>query len=251
MLKEDRHRLILSLLRDKGRLLSTELASDLRVSEDTIRRDLQELDDEGHLMRVHGGALSRSPGSPSFRERVAVRSEAKAAIGGAAAKLVRSGMTLFLDAGTTTLQVARCFPPGTPLTVITNSPPVAMELSLNPSIEVIQIGGRLDRQSLAVVGAEAAEQVHRYRADLLFLGTCAIHRKHGISAPDAEEAAVKRAMLTCSAGAVALVTGDKLNTLAPFVIGPTDKLTHLIVDESAAADTLHKYEKLGIEIIRA
>ncbi len=149
------------------------------------------------------------------------------------------------------MQVARSFPTDLPLTVITNSPPVAMEHAANPSANVIQIGGRLDRASLAIVGAEAVEQVNRYRADLVFLGTCAIHRKQGISAPDAEEAAVKRAMLTCSAGAVALVTADKLNTLAPFVVGPTEKLTHLIVDQSADGDALHKFEKLGIEIIRA
>jgi DeoR/GlpR family transcriptional regulator of sugar metabolism len=148
--------------------------------------------------------------------------------------------------------LARCLPAEIALTVITNSPLMAVELSGNAAIEVIQIGGRLRRESqaLALVGAEALEQINRYRADLVFLGGCAVHRKQGISAADAEEAAMKRAMLACSANSVAVVTGDRLNTLAPFIVGPADKLTYLIVDETAEPDALHKFEKLGIEVIR-
>jgi DeoR/GlpR family transcriptional regulator of sugar metabolism len=250
MLKEDRHRQMLTLLREKGTLMATQLARDFRVSEDTVRRDLQELNDEGHLRRVHGGALSRTPGSPTFKERASLGIEAKTAMGLAAAQLLRAGMTLFLDAGPANLQLARSLPAGMALTLITNSPLIAVELSGNPVVEVIQIGGRLRAESLALVGAEAVEQVHRYRADLVFLGMCAVHRKQGISHADAEEAAVKRAMLGCSSGALAVVTRERLNTTASFVVGSTEKLTHLIVDQDVEVDGLHKFEKLGIQVIR-
>jgi DeoR/GlpR family transcriptional regulator of sugar metabolism len=251
MLKEERHRRILHLLRTDGEILAGNVVRALGVSEDTIRRDLQELDLKGDLQRVHGGAVSRLPNSPPYSERIAQRTESKTAIGSLAATLIRPGQTVFMDGGTTTLHVARALRPDLNVTVVTNSPPLAVELAGHQAVKVILIGGTLQKESLVVTGAEAALQVSQFRADLFFLGTCALHRKQGITVPSLEEAQVKRAMLQYATATVGVATADKLNTVAAHVVGPVEKLRYLIVEGKADPDLLRKYRKLGIEVLTA
>ncbi len=251
VLKEERHRHILDVLGTEGKVLAPELCERLNVSEDTIRRDLQELDSEGKIMRVHGGALSRLPQSLPYVDRRTQNVEAKSAIGRAAARLLKPSQIVFMDGGTTTLQVARSIPKNLHLTVITNSPPISAELSEHNGVEIILLGGRLLKESQVVVGPDTIEQIQRYRADLLFLGTCAIHRKHGITIPHLEEAPVKRAMIRCATSVTAVATADKLNTVAPYVVAEAAAITHLVTEESAGDDLLKKYRKLGISVMTA
>ena len=251
MLKQERQREIVELLGTEGKLIAAELSSRLGVSEDTIRRDLGELDAEGKIMRVHGGALSRLPQTISYVERKTLQVEAKSAVGRAAAALVKSGQLLFLDGGTTTLQVARSIPKSCRLTVVTNSPPIAAELNEHPMVEIILLGGRLLKESQVVVGQETVEQIQQFRADLLFLGACAIHRKAGITIPHLEEAPVKRALMQCTTHAVAVATADKLNATAPYVVAPVEELSYLVTEASAGEAVLKKYRKLGITVLTA
>jgi DeoR/GlpR family transcriptional regulator of sugar metabolism len=251
MLKQERQRQIVELLGAEGKLIAAELSSRLGVSEDTIRRDLWELDAEGKIMRVHGGALSRLPQTVPYTERKGLQVEGKSAVGRAAAALVKSGQLLFLDGGTTTLQVARSIPKSFRLTVVTNSPPIAAELNEHPSVEIILLGGRLLKESQVVVGQETVEQIQQFHADLLFLGTCAIHRKAGITIPHLEEASVKRALMQCAIDAVVVATADKLNTTAPYVVAPVEDLSYLVTEASAGEPVLKKYRKLGITVLTA
>ena len=249
LLKEERHRRILELLRSQGKVLAGDLVTTLAVSADTIRRDLRQLDDSGDLMRVHGGALNRLPNTPSYLERVEQRVEANAAIGIVGASLIQSGQTIFMDGGATTLQVARAIPSELLVTVVTNSPALAIEMASHKAANVILVGGTLLKESQVATGAEAVEQVSRFRADLLFLGACALHRKQGITVPSLEEAPLKRAMLQCAKAAIGMATAERLNAVAPYVVGPVEKLRYLIVDSSADLDLLRKYRKLGIEVL--
>ena len=250
MLKEERQRQIVRLLDTEGKVVAADLCSRLGVSEDTIRRDLWELDADGKIMRVHGGALSRRAETPSYTERGSLRVEAKSAIGRAAAALVKPGQLLFLDGGTTTVQVARSIPKTYRLTVVTNSPPIAAEMAEHQEVDIILLGGRLLRESQVVVGQETVEQIQRFRADLLFLGTCAIHPTAGITIPHLEEAPVKRALLACASNAVALATAEKLDTVAQYVVAPVEKLTYLVT-EAAGEPMLKKYRELGITVLTA
>jgi DeoR/GlpR family transcriptional regulator of sugar metabolism len=251
MLTAERRQYILELLRRDGKVLATELSAALKVSEDTIRRDLRELAEAGLLQRVHGGALPSSPAATSYAARQQQAPRAKAAIAQAAAQLVRNGQVIIMDSGTTTLQVAQHLPIDLRATVITNSPPIAVALAEHPSVEVVVIGGRLIKEALAAVGAATVEALHMIRADICMLGVCSLHPEVGISVPDLEEAHVKRAMIAGAAEVVALASAEKLGTAAPYIVGPLGDLTHLVTERSVEEESLAAYRALGITVIRA
>src|SRR5438876_11831407 len=152
MLTAERRRSIMYTLQRDGKVLASELSKVLHVSEDTIRRDLRELATAGALQRVHGGALPRSPATPSFTERQQQAPGAKAAIAQAAIELIRQNQVIILDGGTTPLQVAQHLPLDLHATVITHSPPIALALAEHPVIEVILIGGKLYKRELVKIG---------------------------------------------------------------------------------------------------
>lgn len=251
VLKEERHRRILDLLGEEGQVVAAALSERLNVSDDTIRRDLQELDQEGRIVRVHGGALTRAPRTLSYKERSERGIKAKTAIGRAAAALVKRSQTVFIDGGTTTLHVARALPPGIRITVVTNSPPLALELVDQAEIEIVLLGGTLLKEGQVVVGPDTVEQIRKFRADLFFLGTCAIHPKHGITVPHLEERAVKAAMMECANQTAGVTLAEKLTAIEPFVVAPASRLTTLITESHADKAVLKKYRQLGITVATA
>ena len=249
MLKEERQQSILDLLRREGKVLASELTVRLKVSEDTIRRDLNDLAEQGLIQRVHGGALLRSQTAPySIRQEQAI--SAKLEIAQAALRLVRDGQVIIMDGGTTTLQVAHNLPANLHATIITNSPPIAVALAAHPHIEVIQLGGKLYKKSLVTVGVETVEALHTYRADLCMLGICSLHPEIGICIPELEEVYVKRAMIASAAEVAALAASEKLYTAAPYVVGSLKDLTHLVTERQVPDEILAPYSDLGITIIR-
>ncbi len=250
LLREERHRRILDALQRDGKVVAVELSAALEVSEDTTRRDLRELSEAGLLQRVHGGALPLSPATMGYVERQHHASEAKAAIAIVAARLVRDGQVVILDGGTTTLQVARQLAPALRATVVTTSPPIAVALSGHPGIEVLVIGGRLSKESLATVGAVTVEALSMVRADICLLGVCSLHPEVGISVLDPEEAHVKRAMIAGAAEVVAVADGEKLGTAAPYVVGPLSGLTHLVTETRVPDEALAPYRTRGIIVLR-
>src|SRR5262245_14254102 len=153
---ERRHEILERLGRD-GKVVAADLSASLAVSPDTVRRDLSELADAGLLRRVHGGALPPTVGAQAYEVRSEQATEAKAAIAHAISRRLRSGQVILLDSGTTTLEVARHLPRDLEATVITNSPPIAVALAEHPSVEVTMLGGMLDKEARAVVGAATIE----------------------------------------------------------------------------------------------
>ncbi len=248
-LPEERRRIILERLATEGRVFAADLCGILRVSEDTIRRDLRELDEAGLLRRVHGGALPRAQAPLAHKARAEVQQSEKQALARIAAGLVRADQVLFLDGGTTMLEVARCLPRELRGTVVTVSPPVALALAEHPGLEVRLVGGRVHPQALTLVGAETVEALRQVRADLFLLGVCGLHAEAGITALHAEEAAVKRAMIQGAAETVAVVTTDKLGTLAPFVVSPVQALAALVTESSASESTLAPFRKLNLRVM--
>jgi DeoR/GlpR family transcriptional regulator of sugar metabolism len=250
MLKEERQQHILQTLRREGKILASELSAALGISEDTIRRDLRELDDAGLLQRVHGGALPRPTAVGSYRARQQQAPAAKASIAQAATGLFRDGQVIMMDGGTTTLQVATHLPPTLRATVITNSPPIAVALAEHPGVTVEVIGGRLYKDSLVAVGAAAVEALRMIRADLCLLGVCSLHPEIGISVPNLEEVYVKRAMIANAAEVVALADAEKLGTATAFVVAPIHELTHLVTERSVPAEALAPYRAHNITVIQ-
>src|SRR5581483_10532030 len=169
MLTDQRKRHILELLKREGQVIAKDLSGSLGLSEDTIRRDLRELAASGLLSRVHGGALPASPAVADLTGRRLIATDAKVAIGRAAASLVRPGQVVILDGGTTSREVARHLAADLRATIVTHSPTIAAELEGHAVVDVLLIGGRLFKHSMVTVGAIAIEGIQRIRADIFFL----------------------------------------------------------------------------------
>jgi DeoR/GlpR family transcriptional regulator of sugar metabolism len=251
MLTQQRKSHILAVLRRDGQVMAKALSAELSLSEDTIRRDLRELAHEGLLQRVHGGALPASPAVADFSGRQQMAPDEKVAIGRAAAALVQPGQLVFIDGGTTAVQMARHLDSRLRATVVTHSPSVAMELVPHAGIDVVMIGGRLFKHSIVNVGAGAVEEIKRIRADIYFMGVTGIHPEAGLSTGDLEEANIKRALMTASAETVVLASSEKLGGASAYVIAPIGDVSTLVVTDKVPNATLQPYKKRGIAIVRA
>src|SRR4051812_46100472 len=145
MLTAERRQAILERLAHDRRVVASELVETLAVSEDTVRRDLRELAEQGLVQRVHGGALPAAPVSTvaSFAERLERDGARRSALASAAVPLLAGASVILLDGGTSTLELARHLPPGHACTVLTNAPPVASALAGHPRADVVMLGGRM------------------------------------------------------------------------------------------------------------
>lgn len=251
MLTTQRKQQILAALARDGQVIAKALAEEFGTSEDTIRRDLRELSQEGRLQRVHGGALPASDAMGDLQARQQVAPAEKNALGRIGAAMVKPGQMVILDGGTTALQVARHLPAGLRATVVTHSPTVAVELAQHSGLHIIMLGGTLFRHSMVNVGASVIEAATRLRADLYFMGVTGIHPQAGLSTGDGEEAAVKRALHASAAETVVLASHEKLLAASPFVIAPLRELATLAVPAGTPAKTLRVFRSAGLNVVTA
>ncbi|MBV7536418.1 DeoR/GlpR family DNA-binding transcription regulator [Duganella sp. sic0402] len=257
MLTRQRKELLLARLKQDGQIVARTLSDELGLSEDTIRRDLRELAAEGLLQRVHGGALPLDPPLPpspamgDFGARQQISSEAKPSIARAAAAMIAPGQVVFIDGGTTAVQLARALPPTLCCTVVTHSPSVAVELAGHPLAEVILIGGRLFKHSIVAMGPSALEAIAQIGTDIYFMGVCSLHPESGISTGDFDEAGVKRAISRMARRTVVLASPEKLDTASPYQIAPLTQVSAIIVSRDAPEAAVERYRALGIEVTKA
>jgi DeoR/GlpR family transcriptional regulator of sugar metabolism len=251
MLTKQRQQLILERLRNDGQVIAASLSEELKLSEDTVRRDLRELAAQGLLQRVHGGALPASAATATFAVRTEVEVAGKLAIARAAASMVRPRQVVFVDGGTTCLQLALALPPSLKATVVTHSPTIANALAQHASVEVVVIGGRLFKHSVVTVGAAAIDAIRRIHADLYFMGVTGVSAKVGLTTGDLEEGHVKAALMAQAAETWVLASAEKLNAASAYVIAPCRAATGLVVERRAPAKDLAAFKKLGLDIVRA
>jgi DeoR/GlpR family transcriptional regulator of sugar metabolism len=249
MLTSQRKQHILDILRRDGQVIAKRLSQELGLSEDTIRRDLRELAQEGLLQRVHGGALPASPAIVDFAGREELAIDAKQVIGRVAGQMIKEGQVVAVDGGTTAVQLARQLPRNLRATIVTHSARIAVELVDHPGIEVILIGGRLFKHSIVSVGAVALEAISHIRADIYFMGVTGIHPEEGLSTGDLEEAYVKQAFCKRAAETYVFASHEKLGAASQFVIVGLSEVTGLIVDNSINESALEPYRRLGLQII--
>jgi DeoR/GlpR family transcriptional regulator of sugar metabolism len=249
VLTAERRQAIVARLERDGRVVASELVTSLGVSEDTVRRDLRDLAEQGLLHRVHGGALASAPPTVSFARRLKVSHEEKVALADAALPLLEGARVILLDGGTTALELARRLPPGYYGTIVTNSPPVASALASHPKAEVVLVGGRLLKDAQVAVGSAAVEALHTVRADVCVLGICSLHPDAGVTTLDNDEAHVKRAMVACSGEVIALATADKLRTASPWVVARLADVDHLVTDGDE--ELTRPYATAGINVVTA
>jgi DeoR/GlpR family transcriptional regulator of sugar metabolism len=248
VLTAERKALLLHRLGAVGRVVAKEVAAELNVSEDTVRRDLRELAADGKLQRVHGGALPASLANGDFSIRRELAPVEKAAIATVAAKLILPSQTVFIDGGTTAQQLARRLPIDLQATVLTHSPTIAVELINHPRIEVILIGGRLFKHSVVTCGAVAVEAIEHMRADVFFMGVTGVHATEGLTTGDAEEASMKRLISQRCAETYVLASSEKIGAAATFHVIALSEVTGVITDRNANKKTLAALKRKGVSI---
>lgn len=239
-MREDRLALVIERLNRDGRIVAVDLAASLGVPVDMIRRDLRDLATRGDCQRVYGGALRPAA-------RPGVRNVVSSPLAKAAARMFRPGQVVYVDAGRTNLAVVGMLDPSLIATVVTACPAVAAALLAHPMVEIIMIGGKLDRATGAALGATALDAIRDLRFDLCLLGACAI-AEEGVSAFQSEDAAMKRHLVAASAATVVVATADKVGTRAPFHVMPITGLDRLIVEEDAPEAELARIREAGVEV---
>jgi DeoR/GlpR family transcriptional regulator of sugar metabolism len=251
VLPEERRHEILNILAKEGKLTVPELSRVLNVSVDTVRRDLKELEQAGHLARVHGGALPKSPSTPPYSARKAQNKSAREEVARETAKLIQHGQIVLFDSGTTALEISRYLSPDLTATVITVSPSVVMALSTHTNIKIIMLPGTLDKSSMSVTGSTTLEALRRIRADICISGVCSIHPEIGVTTTSYEEAEIKRQMIYNASEVIVAATADKLGTAVPFEVSGIGNINQLVTESTIALETLIPYQQAGINVIRA
>lgn len=234
MWQEERYQRIRALLSSLQQVSTDRIVGELGVSRETVRRDLLELEAMGELRRVHGGAVPVHS-EPPIAERVHTRVKYKRAIARAAAGLVSSGQTLFLDAGSTTSVLADELAKLSGLTVITNSFDVALKVGAagNGANQLIMLGGSVGGPVCATAGDITIAEIHRYRADLALLSPVGVDAEFGATNYDLREAEVARAMAASAKRLVLLADFSKIGLCSRVSYCSADRIDHLVTNSSA------------------
>lgn len=249
MLKETRHDYILNEVRIRNRVLLSDIAKHLQVSEDTIRRDLKELDKQGKLKKVHGGAIAKSFTPFSFHQDEIYDHDKKSIIGSKALPFLKDGQLILITGGTTNLEFVSLIPEKIHLTFFTPSILIAMQLSKHPTVETILIGGRISKDAQVTLGTEAINTLNQINADVCFLGMGHLDANFGLSEFDREVVQLKQAMVRNSKKTVLLTLSAKLNSIQRYKICDTTAIHTLITELDPSDPSLDQYRNKGIEII--
>jgi DeoR family fructose operon transcriptional repressor len=246
-----------SLVATEGRVAVVDLAQRFGVTTETVRRDLDLLETAGVVHRVHGGAVARtrvSTAESSLAERTTRRSDAKLAIARRALDAISTGFegSIYLDAGTTTAAIAELLarrPTGrNPLEVVTHSMTVAHLLAGAPGLSLTAIGGRVRGLTAAAVGAQTVDAIGRLRPDVAFVGTNGLSAGFGLSTPDPDEAAVKRAILAAARRTIVVADADKFDAELLVSFGAVDAIDVLVSDAAPSGQLADVLEAADAEV---
>jgi DeoR family transcriptional regulator, fructose operon transcriptional repressor len=255
MYAEERQQAIARLVSERGRVSVNQLAREYDVTTETVRRDLSTLERLGLVRRVHGGVVP--PASLSFmeaglRERDQVNTEVKERIARAALdQLPPSGGAIVIDAGSTTHRLASLLPPELELTVFTHAVPIAARLAGQRQIDLRMLPGRVRRTTQAAVGADTVGALAELRVDVAFLGTNGVTAGHGLTTPDPDEAAVKRALVRSGRSVVALADASKFGIENAVRFAEPAEIDVLVTDRGASPSDRRALAKAGIEVVVA
>jgi len=249
MLKRERQAFILHQVNLHNKVLSSTLCQEINVSEDTIRRDLQELAEEGKIIKVHGGALSHSFNQVYYPSHNIYSHSQKKVIAQKAASLIENGMFIITSGGTTILEMARSLPPQLKATFISGSIPAVLEYMNHPNIEVVLIGDKVSKSAKITTGADAIAKIQQIRADLCFLGINSIDIGNGVTDNDWDVVQIKKAMIESSQKVICLTIAEKINTVQPIHVCNIKKIDMLITELPPSDPLLKPYVDAGIEVL--
>lgn len=249
MLKEERHDFILNEVRIRNRVLLSDLAQQLNVSEDTVRRDLTDLHNQGKLKKVHGGAIAKSFTPFSFHQEEIYDHQNKQIIARKAAQLLKKDMVVLITGGTTNLELVTQLPENLHLTFFTPSLQVAMQLGQIQSVDTILLGGKVAKDAQVTFGMDALKTLSQTQADICFLGTGHLDPVNGVSEFDWEVVQLKKAMIDSSKKIVLLTLSAKLNSTQRYKICEVNQIHTLITELDPSDPALAQFKAVGLEII--
>jgi len=221
----------------------------MEVSEDTVRRDLQELANAGKLIKVHGGALSLAFSEVHARSQTIYSQSQKVIIAEKAISLIKRNMYVLTSGGTTILEMARHLPPQLRATFITGSIPALNAYMTHPHINVIAVGDRVNKESKITAGASTIEKIKEVNADLCLLGTNAIDLQRGMTDNDWDVVELKKAMIAASAKTVCLTIAEKLNSFEALQVCELWRIDYLITELDPTDKLLQPYVNAGVAVI--
>jgi DeoR/GlpR family transcriptional regulator of sugar metabolism len=249
MLKIERQNFILHQVNLHNKVLSNDLSKQIKVSDDTIRRDIQQLAEKGKVIKFHGGALSPSFHNTHVSSKDVYAYQQKKIIAQKAITLIKDGMFVLTSGGTTIIEMAKALPLELRATFISGSIPALSEYILHPNIEVIAIGDKISKDSKITVGSDAISGIKKLKVDLCILGISAINLENGVSDNDWEVVQVKKAMVESANRLVCLTIAEKVNSQQPLQICDYKKIDTLITELSPDDELLRPYVRAGINVI--
>lgn len=249
-LKERRQRQILELAQSSQQVTVGELSRRFGVSEITIRRDLQDLADQGLLQRAHGGAITFpvAPPEPPVMQRCCEQEDEKNRIGKAVAQLVNDGETILLSSGTTVLEVISNLH-NKHITVITNSLPIMNAVADLPSIKLVGLGGVFRRSEMSLIGHLTEQSLTEVRADKVIMGIRAIDLEHGLTNDYLEETLTDRAILRTGREVIIAADHTKIGRVSTAFVAPLSAVHTLVTDKGAPEEFLTALIERGIRVI--
>ncbi len=249
MLKAERHRYIMSKLIENQKVVTTDLALALDLSEDTIRRDLNELDSKKLLEKVYGGAIQITEKSADVFNIDISDEDEKKQIATKALSLLHDGQVIIMSGGSTNLVFAKLIPSNLKATIYTYSLPIAMQLSQHPNIDLIFIGGKMQKNAMVTIGMDVIQVVSKIKADICFIGASSINIKQGLTEIGYEISIVKKAMIEASDRVVSMFSANKLNTKMPHVVCELNQLDTIVTNLDPKDLALEEYRKSGVFVV--
>jgi DeoR/GlpR family transcriptional regulator of sugar metabolism len=253
MMGNTRREKILDLIREDGSAKVIKLSKIFKVSEVTIRQDLEKLEQEGFIRREHGGAFLKNV-EESVKSITLLNQEnieKKQKIGRKASELIESGDVIILDSGSTTTEIAKNLFGRKGLTVITNALNIALILGAEPGIELIVTGGEFKPPTLSLTGQKAADFFENIHVDKLFLATAGISLRSGLTYPSLSDIVVKKAMIDAADTTYLVADSTKIGKNAFASLGALSLIDYIITDPDIAAEHLQLFKDHEIELIIA
>lgn len=251
MIKTERQKLLLDILYSNQMMSVSELSEELNSSMMTIRRDLDHLEQEGVIRKVHGGAvlIKSDNDQNSFQERIQENKVEKQKIGKEAAKLIKENSIVVFDSGTTSLAVADSIPEKLKFTAITTSLMTAVALCNKPDINIISIGGNIQNNIYSSINYLCVEMIKRFNADMAFITTKAFSFPEGTFEDSLPLIEVKQALVSISKKVILLADHSKFENKSLSLSIPINKIDTIVTDDKTSKKIIEQIRTINVEVI--
>lgn len=249
MLKKERHQFIMNRFNEVEKIYTNDIATELGISEDTIRRDFIELNNKGLINKVYGGAFLVKDKPNNIFDITIINEDKKNIVAQKALALLKEGQVIIMSGGTTNLSFCKMIPADFSATIYTYSLPIAMQLSQHPNIDLFFIGGKLQKKAMVTVGIDVVQVLSKIKADICFLGISSLDVNHGLTEIGYEVSVVKKEMIRVSDKIVAMATSDKINRSMPHQVCELDKLDVIVTDMNSKSPKIKNFIDTGVTVI--